>query len=107
MEPEKDPDEQEPDTENLHKWSNRTLTRSGPTRSWILIRAVQKILLQRSCTRILIQVVQRMHKTPLLEARVSSFRGYLAEFARLQDPDASGPKASQHRDPETEILQRS
>ena len=32
------------------------------------------------------------HKTLPLEARVFSFRGSLAEFARLQGPDASGPR---------------
>ena len=34
------------------------------------------------------------HKTLVLEVRSFSFRGCLAEFARLQDPDASGPKGS-------------
>ena len=42
------------------------------------------------------------HKTLLLEARVFSFRGSLAEFARLQYLDASGPKV----DPNTEILRQ-
>ena len=46
------------------------------------------------------------HKTFLLELRIFSFRGSLAEFARVQDPDASGPKGFSHRDPETEILQK-
>ena len=34
------------------------------------------------------------HKTLLLKVRIFSFQGSLAEFARLQDPDASGPKGS-------------
>ena len=32
------------------------------------------------------------HKTLVLEVRIFSFQGSLAEFARLQDPDTSGPK---------------
>ena len=34
------------------------------------------------------------HKKLLLEVWIFSFRGRLAEFARLQDPDASGPEGS-------------
>ena len=40
------------------------------------------------------------HKTLVLQVRIFSFRGSLAEFARLQYLDASGPKV----DPNTEIL---
>ena len=42
------------------------------------------------------------HKTLVLEVRIFSFRGSLAEFARLQYLDASGPKL----DPNTEILRQ-
>ena len=42
------------------------------------------------------------HKTLVLELRIFNFRGSLAEFARLQYLDASGPKA----DPNTEILRQ-
>ena len=42
------------------------------------------------------------HKTLVLEIRIFSFRGSLAEFARLQYLDASGPKV----DPNTEILRQ-
>ena len=42
------------------------------------------------------------HKTLVLEVRSFSFRGSLAEFARLQYLDASGPKL----DPNTEILRQ-
>ena len=46
------------------------------------------------------------HKTLVLELRILSFRRSLAQNARLQDPDASGPKGPCYRDPETEILQK-
>ena len=46
------------------------------------------------------------HKTLVLELRILSFRRGLAQNARLQDPDASGPKGPCYRDPETEILQK-
>ena len=42
------------------------------------------------------------HKTLVLELRIFNFRGNLAEFARLQYLDASGPKV----DPNTEILRQ-
>ena len=42
------------------------------------------------------------HKTLVLELRIFNFRGSLAEFARLQYLDASGPKV----DPNTEILRQ-
>ena len=42
------------------------------------------------------------HKTLVWELRIFNFRGSLAEFARLQYLDASGPKV----DPNTEILRQ-
>ena len=91
-----DPDtvvQQDPDTEILHKWSYRVLT-----------QAVQRTLIQRSCTSGPTGSWYKWSKRILIQrswARSCTSATTYRDLAQvvLQDPNTSGPK-----DPDTEIL---
>ena len=91
-----DPDtvvQRDPDTEILHKWSYRVLT-----------QAVQRTLIQRSCTSGPTGSWYKWSKRILIQrswARSCTSATTYRDLAQvvLQDPNTSGPK-----DPDTEIL---
>ena len=74
-------------------WKSRiNLKRSFWTSRSLLFEEVShKTLVWKSGSSVFEEV---SHKMLVLEVRVFSFRGRLAEFVRLHDPDASGPKGS-------------